>query len=211
MSRLPDRGGANGYHTDGSKAGSPPVNERPEGWGPTVKNPDSTTNGPLGPDIPATVSELQDGCSRFVKQAVGIDLDGTQDTLPLLDHYLRGVPKDAPAEALDLVIPAAGAYFGEVLRRSLGDGVWVAPAADYDNWSLSFRSCSLHFNPVGIVHEVHQQDGTAGVLHMSPADRRHAEARLKETGEVTGDDYYRLAVRFETIEQLYLMLSELPS
>ena len=69
---------------------------------------------------PEAVRELAEACVGYVLGAVGVPLDYTPDTLPLLDHYLRTVPENAAGEVLALIAPAAGAYFGEVVRRTIG-------------------------------------------------------------------------------------------
>ena len=63
---------------------------------------------PAGADLPAA-------CIRAVEAAVGGSRDGTQDTRPILDHYLPLVPEGAAAraEVLGLIAPMVGAYFGE--------------------------------------------------------------------------------------------------
>lgn len=160
-----------------------------------------------GAALPAVVAELAEACRRFVEQAVGVALDGTQDTLPLLDHYLKEVPQEAPAEVVDLVVPAAGAYFGEVVRNTLADGNWHAPQNEYEAWQLSFNSCSLRFNPVAVASEVRAGASDGGGLQLNPQEQKLAEAALARTQSVDPDDYYRLTVRFEAIEQVYLLLS----
>jgi len=70
------------------------------------------------------VMDLSVACVTSVKNASGMELDLTQDTLPILDHYagLIDSPRD---EIASLVAPISGAYFGELLIRQLEDGRWV--------------------------------------------------------------------------------------
>lgn len=161
-----------------------------------------------GSSVPPLVQELQQACERFVEEAVGVALDRTSDTLPLLDHYFSQIPRDASSALLDLVLPAAGAYFGEVVRTGLGSGAWHTAGDDFEQWSFTFPKTSLKFNPIGLAHEVFRQAGNDGAFEMSPAERAVAEPRLAALGEIAEEDYYRFSVRFETLEQLMSALTE---
>ena len=154
-------------------------------------------------EVPEVVTELSQACVRFIEQAIGVAPDGTPETLPILDHYLERLPKNGETEVLSLVIPAVGAYFGEVARRAFGDGVWTAPADDYDAWELRFRRCSLRFNPIGVAWEVSTRDSEAGGFDLDSEDRDVAAAALSRTGDVREEDYYRITIRFEVLEHVY--------
>jgi hypothetical protein len=158
---------------------------------------------------PAAVVDLAASCVRFVKRAIGIDLDYTADTLPLLDHYVRELDRDTAKEVLALVVPAIGAYFGEVVRNALEDGHWKANGDDYDAWELSFERCSMRFNPMAVAYEL--VSGGEGDFHaaieFAPADRTRAAAILEGLGEVREDDYYLFSVRLEAIVDLYANLT----
>lgn len=159
---------------------------------------------------PEVVQDLADGCVKYVEQATGVELDFTQDTLPVLDHYLERVPEEAGEEVLALVIPMCGAYFGEVVRRHMPDGRWHVAGEQYERWRVEFNACFLHFNPIGMVLEALMRDDAAGwAAHLSVLeDQREAlKQALERLGEVEEDDYYRLAVRFEVIEQAHEQLS----
>ena len=76
------------------------------------------------------VVDLTVACVTSVKNASGMELDLTQDTLPILDHYAELI--DSPREEIvSLMAPMSGAYFGELLVRQLGDGQWVTDPDDY--------------------------------------------------------------------------------
>src|ERR1700732_2956396 len=91
---------------------------------------------PALPPAPPAVAELAASCARFVHAKYGVPLDGTSDTLSLLDQYVRDARRDlvVKPEALDLLEASIGAYLGEVMRRALG-GMWFA-TGDYDGWRL---------------------------------------------------------------------------
>src|SRR5262245_8258710 len=92
---------------------------------------------------PGAIHELAERAVDFVRHAIfpegasrkgGLVLDYRPETLPILDHYLAGVPRDQP-ETVKLVAAASGAYFGEVCRRALGGG-WRAREAPPETWTL---------------------------------------------------------------------------
>lgn len=170
--------------------------------GDTRPEPDGATAP--GGDAPEAVAELAGACVRFVERALGIRLDYTPETLPVLDHWLRGGEARGRQEVLALVAPAAGAYFGEVVRRSLGDGRWHAPADDHASWRLEMTRSFLCFNPLGAALEC-ALDGPApgwrAHLVTLPADERELAALLDRTAHVREEDFYRLAVRWEVLEQ----------
>jgi len=162
-------------------------------------------------DTPLVVLDLADSCVRFVKRALRIELDYTPDTLPILDHYLReaqGVERD---EVLNLVAPAAGAYFGEVVRRALGPSRWHWVSDDFGECRVEFDRCFLSFNPIGSALEAvmgSEAEGYGSQLELLPEDEGLVRASLDRTGEVLKDDYFRLAVRFEVLEQVVALLVE---
>lgn len=159
------------------------------------------------------VMDLTVASVTSVKNATGMELDLSQDTLPILDHYAGLV--DAPrAEILSLLAPMSGAYFGELLRRQLDDGEWVTESEDYSQWRLRFERCSLTFNPLGIALEVILgQDIPEWGAHLqtAPEDLLRIKKALDVFGDVRDRDYYTFSVRFEAIEQAYLALLNDPA
>ena len=159
------------------------------------------------------VMDLTVACVTSVKNATGLELDLTQDTLPILDHYasMADSPRD---EVVSLLAPMCGAYFGELLRRQLGDGSWVLDRADHSKWALEFDRCSLRFNPVGVALEVLlQQDVPDWGAHLqtAPDDQLRVKKALDVYGDVRDRDYYTFGVRDEAIEQAYLGLLNNPA
>src|SRR5512139_1481301 len=94
------------------------------------------------------VLDLAGACVAAVRKVVGVELDFTPETLPLLDHYARSAQVENEG-VLELVAPMCGAYFGEVVRRALGEARWHCPEGKPEEWRLEFDDCFLHFNPVG--------------------------------------------------------------
>lgn len=154
---------------------------------------------------PANVGELAEACVRFVKTKYGIQLDYTQDTLSILDHYLREARAEfsvragsAGDEAISLIQSSAGAYFGEVLRRTFG-GMWFAEGAD-DGWRLDFTHVFLTVNPIGMVREallLEAQEGWHAHLAMDPSARAEVQRRLSLLPEVPEEEYFAPTTRFD--------------
>lgn len=155
-------------------------------------------------DAPENVLELAGACVAAVANATKIELDFTQDTLPILDHYMS-TAKGPRAEILGLVAPMCGAYFGEVVRRSLGPARWHAPDDEYAGYRLEFERFFLWFNPIDIALEAlleRSVDEQGAALGLLPRDRAAVERAVDLYGDVREDDYYRLAMRYEVIEQV---------
>ena len=158
------------------------------------------------------IMDLTVACVTSAKNATGIELDLTQDTLPILDHYaeLADAPRD---EIVSLLAPMCGAYFGELLRRQLRDGQWDTDSDDYAEWRLTFDRCSLTFNPIGVALEVLLGEDVpdwGAHLQTAPEDQVRAKKALEVFGDVRDRDYYTFSVRFEAIEQAYLGLLNNP-
>ncbi|MBN8612414.1 MAG: hypothetical protein J0L92_17610 [Deltaproteobacteria bacterium] len=162
-------------------------------------------------DSPGSIDDLARACVAYVKRNVGVELDGTPDTLPILDHYLNTLTEEAgedgvKEEVIDLVVRSAGAYFGEVVRTTLGHGRWhLDPEGDPTGYRLELEHVFLFFNPFGMVREAiasAEQIGWMAHLEVLPRDRPLLDQSLERMGDVREDDYYRLAVRFEVIEQV---------
>lgn len=163
-------------------------------------------------DTNTAIMDLAVACVTSVKNATGLELDLTQDTLPILDHYaeLAESPHD---EVVSLLAPMCGAYFGEVLRRHLDDGMWDCASAEHKDWRLKFERCSLELNPIGVALEVltGREAGEWGSqLQMAPADRAQAKRALSVYGDVDEADFYKFSVRFEGVEQAYRALLNNP-
>jgi hypothetical protein len=165
---------------------------------------------------PAPIDDLAQACSRFVKEALSLDLDFAPETLPILDHYARtrAGAGEAREEVRDLLTPSLGAYFGEVVRRSIPGVRWRVPAdgEDYASYRLEFELIFLHFNPLGIAREVLEQDeveGSGASFQVLDEARIALHEALEQSGGVSLDDYYSFTIRYETLELVISVLSEL--
>lgn len=183
------------------------------------------------------LAQLAATCEDYVKRAVGVALDGTQDTLPILDHYVReatrgvsvaGSSSEAPAgdgatanhpgaagdsaALLGPLVPATGAYFGQLVLKQFAGARFIAHGQDYASYRIEFGPYFLHFNPMGIAHEVITGEDAPGYhAHFAVLDeaRPVVEQSLASGLTVRTQDYYSFSVRHETLEQVVAVLSAL--
>jgi len=154
------------------------------------------------PDTPELITELAAACVSFVHKSLGLTLDYTQDTLPILDHYVRSA-QGAPVEVMELMAAPTGAYFGEVVRRHVDGLRWHAPADDHAGFRLELEPCFLWFNPIGVAREVIARAPDPewnAHLQLLDADRPLVESALEHAGDVNETDYFTFGVRYEVIE-----------
>lgn len=155
---------------------------------------------------PEPVREFAEQVVDYVRRAVGMTLEYDSDTLPILDHYLRNVPEDQAATAL-LVACAAGAYFGEVVRRRLG-GQWDLGSADPAAWRMVLPG-GLWFAPAGMARAVIEGNDDTGLdagFHAPAAYEAETEEALERMAQVSEADYYSLCGRLDTLEHLQSVL-----
>lgn len=153
---------------------------------------------------PNTILELADACAVAVENAVGAAPDFTQDTLPLVDHWISLADVRGGA-LMELLAPMAGAYFGEVCRRQLLGFGWHHDA-ETRLWRLELSPRFFYFNPAGVALEAFlQEDALDWSAHLRtlPADESLVKELLERAGEVREDDYRRLSVRYEVIELVH--------
>lgn len=141
---------------------------------------------------------------RFVRAAVGIDLDFTQETLPILDHYVRQARAEVAQrpEAWVLLAQTLGAYFGQVLAAEFG-GFWRAAEQDPEAWLLCLSPVFMALNPVGIAYEVlaasASHPGPPSELKLAREDREFVEARLAAVPPVSEEEFYSFSGRFDAL------------
>jgi hypothetical protein len=154
------------------------------------------------PPAPDRVAELCAACMRFVASKYKVSLDGTPDTLSLVDQYIRDAReavRERP-ESIDLVAPAVGAYLGEVMRQMFR-GEWWAEG-DYDGWRLYFTRVYLAFNPIGMAREaitMRDEPGWNAHLTLDPGEREEIEARVAAMPDVDEEEYYLPTTRLDVV------------
>jgi hypothetical protein len=158
---------------------------------------------------PNEVSALSEACVRFVHEALGLTLDYTPETLPILDHYLRERGRGIQPELTQLLAPAAGAYFAEVVRRHLPGVRYYCPEQDYPAYRLEFEPIFLCFNPIGVALEVltmREAEGWGAHFQVLDEARGLLTQALEANADVPPEDYYTLSMRLEALEQIVDLL-----
>jgi hypothetical protein len=139
---------------------------------------------------------------RFIASKYKVALDGTPDTLSLVDQYIRearAAYQERP-ESIDLVAPAVGAYLGEVMRQEFG-AEWFADGA-HDSWRLYFHHVYLSFNPLGMAREaitMKEEEGFNAHLVLDPAEREAIDERLSVMPDIDEEEYYLPTTRFDAV------------
>jgi hypothetical protein len=171
--------------------------------------PSGPPASPVAP-APAKVAELAEACRRFVKTAVGVELDYEPETLSLLDHYVeqaRASVVQRP-EAIGVVAHAVGAYFGEVVRRRYASW-WQIEGDDPAYWQIQLQSVYLAFSPVAIAyealarteHEPHEDEGAPmSQLELEEEDQSALAERLAELPPVSEAEFFAPSTRLEVID-----------
>lgn len=166
---------------------------------------------------PQVIADLAASCVRFVERSVGLTLDYTAETLPLLDHYLADARRallaqsetdaKAPIATLPLLSHAAGAYFGEVLRRRYSSW-WRAQGDDPMTYRVELSGVYLAVSPMLFIYEalargltLHGDEAAleSAQIEMDEEDQKAAAERLALL-EVDDDEYYAPSTRLEAID-----------
>ncbi len=157
---------------------------------------------------PAEVFRLAKEARTYIEKALQFEVDGTHDTLPVVDHYLKDIPRDQ-AEICDLVASTVGSYFGELLRDRFG-GDWILDSEDPARWRLKLTNCTLSFSPVAMayqaIHRGKNEDRYNDGLFADPEDREGLRQALDLSGPVSNEVYYSLCNRFDTLEYIVELL-----
>ena len=156
-------------------------------------------------EAPDEIANRYNLCIDYVHRALGMTLDFSDETLPILDHYVsiaRETIRSRP-EVAQLLYGAIGAYFGELVRRKV-NGYWLIPNPDTHNWRVCARFVFLSLNPIGAACEAiaqgGEQDGPSGELRLAHEDRSIIAERLAMAPPVPQDQYYLLSTRLEAID-----------
>lgn len=157
---------------------------------------------------PAEVLRMAQEARTYIEKALQFEVDGNHDTLPVVDHYLRDVPRDE-AEICDLVATAVGSYFGELARARFG-GDWVMGSEDPAGWRLELHNCTLSFFPVAMAYQAIQrgknEDRYDDGVHVESEDTEGLRQALDLAPPVTTELYYTLCNRFDTLEYIVELL-----
>jgi hypothetical protein len=170
--------------------------------GKTSHFPDEGDDSQAWEPAPDHVAELAASCARFVFSKYKVPVDGTSDTLSLVDQYVKEARAEIAVkpETLELLSATVGAYLGEVVRRAFG-GEWFAEG-DYDAWRLDMTRVFLTFNPLGMAREallLEEQDGWHAHLEMDDAEKDEIDRRLAALGELEQEEYFLPSTRYDVV------------
>jgi hypothetical protein len=155
--------------------------------------------------------ELAEACVRFVERVTKVPLDFTPETLPVLDHYLRdaGRASSDREEARDVVVLAAGAYFGELVRRRYP--CWWRVDHGIASARIEFATMFLAFSPMDLVREALGRspvvvEGEEDIardgfgFELDEEDQALVEARLAELPPATPEEFHAPSTRLEVLD-----------
>jgi hypothetical protein len=162
---------------------------------------------------PPPVQPFYDAARNYVKRAVGVELDDSEESLAYVDHYIASTARAEALkpEVLALVAPALGAYFGQVAIARFG-GKWVIEGANPADWRVELAPAPLTFHPVGMAAEALRGEEVEGYDAafttredlMGPLDEA-----LESTPPVDEAYYYSLTGRLETLAHALDILIEI--
>lgn len=158
---------------------------------------------------PTPILDLAASCVRFVERSVGVRLDYRAETMPLLDHWLkeaRAAAVERPEAAL-LLTHAAGAYFGEVVRRRHASWWRAEEGGDPSAFRIELRDVFLSFSPADVARDALQLDRDPDgeplevtSYDLDEADRDAVASRLAELPQVSEDEYRAPSTRLEVLD-----------
>ena len=199
---------------DTGSAKAPNVHNNGAGKNGSIANDGTGGRGVTPP--PDRIHELAEACVRFVERAIGVKLDYEAETLSLLDHYLeegRKAAREKP-ETAALVAHAAGAYFGEVVRRRHASW-WRTESDDPALFRIELEAAYLSFSPVQLMadallrteadiadenEEPAEEQDASERLELDPDDRDAVAQRLAELPPVSDREFYAPSTRLEVID-----------
>jgi hypothetical protein len=171
---------------------------------PPDQQPEAERAEPL-PPVPEQVTELAAMCRRSVQRAVGVALDLTPETLPLLDHYVKSAAIEGRnrKEALDLVAKTVAAYFGEVVRREYICW-WHAPGEDISGWHLRFEDVYLMLSPYALacvsLGLLQPEDVLEASIVIEAEELDDVAAHLALMPPVSEEDFVLPSTRFDVLQ-----------
>ena len=158
------------------------------------------------PPPPPQVADLAAACVRFVAARYGATLDFAPETLSFVDHWVREARAEVASrpEAVEVVQAAAGAYLGEVIRRTFG-GSWRVEGHHAD-WRLQLERVYCSFSPIGMAREallLEGADGWGAHFELDPVEAEAIERRLAALPPAPDDEFYAPSTRFDVVSILF--------
>jgi hypothetical protein len=164
------------------------------------------------PDEPEIVASFSAAAGEYVRRSVGLELDGSEESLAYVDHYLARTREGPPGDDLvPLVAAALGAYFGRVVLARLG-GRWVLGGEDPASWEIELPPAPIRFRPVAMAAEALRHAAVPGYdarIQVPPALEGPLADALAAAPPVDEEYYYSLTGRLETLEHAVEVLAAL--
>lgn len=190
----------------------------------------TTSNG-----LAEQLAALRRAAGDYVERAVGCKLDGSEDSLAFVDHYIDEVRKGAPPkpDVLRLIAAALGAYLGELAIARFGGRWLVLPLAkdkdaqsdaesdaesdssyEESRWRVELEAAPLRLDPIGMAAAalIRPPKDNLDAFVLLPGNRHLYEplqTALERLAPVSEDYYYSLTGRFETLVYVGDLLASL--
>jgi len=174
----------------------------------------SNLDAPRAQEIPPPPQQVADGaqtCVLYVEKNLGVPLDFSVETLPILDHYLRAA-RTADAERPEtgaLVATVAGCYLGEVLRLR-HPLQWDLTADDPLRWKLTSPDAAIIVFPVALARvaiEGPAAEPNFEVFALETKLRTALARRLDELPAVAEEEYVAPSTRVEVVDMAFDLLT----
>jgi hypothetical protein len=165
-------------------------------------------------NAPEEIAELALRCMAHIKNRTGMDLDGRSETLSVVDFFVRdllteeggGTPPPVGdyrrADAMYLLAPSIGAYFGEVVRATFPCR-WRIDTDDPKQWTIEFDHVPLRFSPIGAAAEAlleQYADGWGASISTAKEETEALGDRLAAAPPVPEDEFFALTTRLEVLQ-----------
>ncbi len=156
------------------------------------------------------IAEFVAAAGDYVHRATGLELDGSVESLAYVDHYMAQAA-DMSDPLLELLAPAFGAYFGEIVLSRFGGG-WQADSSSPQEWRIAIgpgESELLTFSPVAMAATALRRGEVEGYDAYLTTEARlepALEEALERLQPVDERYYYSLTGRLELIEHVVDLL-----
>jgi hypothetical protein len=183
------------------------------------------------------VAALRQAAVDYVERATGLTLDGSEESLAIVDHYLNRVRPGGVAavkpDVLRLIAGALGVYLGELFTSRFGGHWRLVTLSDDDaqrelgalaGWRVELEAAPLLVDPIGMAasallfDEADAEEDVEGDADATPGFTLLESARqlftplhtaLARLSPVTSEYYYSLTGRFETLSYVVDLVTDL--
>lgn len=183
------------------------------------------------------VEDLRSGFASQLERALGVSLDTSVISLAYADHHLAQARSETREPILTLLAAGAGAYFGDLVCRTIG-GSWLGDGKRATSLRVLLAPQMIYFSPFAIALEAIAGESVPPGDPRAPADApldssflfarpARPPGEADEAGEADPDDdttwltdvlanlapvpeshFHSLTCRFETLELMLQLLAE---